>query len=62
MRKYPHIDVICAANQPIERRTSEPFPPLLARAVADENLRDAVFVRELQQSLDGVLKLRSSAS
>src|ERR1700685_2616095 len=58
MRKYPYIDVVCAANQPIKRRTSEPFPPLLARAVPDKNLRDAVFVREFQQSLDGILSIQ----
>src|ERR1700733_490172 len=58
MGKYSHINVVRAANYPIQRRTSEPLPPLLARAVADENLRDAVFVSELQQSLDGVLAIQ----
>src|SRR5579862_664120 len=56
--KYADVDVVGAANQPVEWSAGEALPPLLASAVSHENLRNAMIVSELEQRFNGVLPIQ----
>ena len=50
MREQPHIEILGGVDQAVDRTARKPDAPLLS-GVAQEELRDALFAREIENAL-----------
>ena len=57
MRKDADVEVFGVANQAVEKAAGQPGTPRPAEIVADEQLRDAVRVRIVEDGRDRILSL-----
>ena len=58
LRKHAHVDAFGVADQPVERRAAKTIAPAPLEVVSDEDLRDALLLRVVEDRLDRVLSFQ----